>query len=113
MAEQTWYYARSGQQAGPVTLAALQGLVRSGEVSPSDLVWSEGMADWHPASAVAALSSHIAAVDSDAGEYGLAPDPVPHQTAPAHPYAQAPAAGGYAAPMSGYPQQQVYAPPGV
>lgn len=36
-------------------LAALQGLTASGQLRPSDLVWSEGMSAWQPAGQVAGL----------------------------------------------------------
>lgn len=41
-----WYYSASGQQQGPVSPAELEGLVRSGAVTPETLVWREGMPDW-------------------------------------------------------------------
>jgi TM2 domain-containing membrane protein YozV len=46
MAEAEWYYSQNGQQQGPVTLEALQGMVRAGQVTASDLAWKPGMANW-------------------------------------------------------------------
>ncbi len=48
----TWYYADAGRQVGPVEEAALDDLVRTGVVRDDTLVWSEGMANWQPHSAV-------------------------------------------------------------
>ena len=47
-----WYYADRGRQAGPVGEAELDELVRSGSLASSALVWSEGMADWKPYTAL-------------------------------------------------------------
>lgn len=44
-----WYYAKSGQQNGPITRAELESRVTRGELAPDDLVWSEGMAGWQSA----------------------------------------------------------------
>lgn len=51
-----WYYARDGQQAGPVSSQQLQQLAASGKLKPSDPVWREGMTSWSPASGVAGLT---------------------------------------------------------
>ncbi len=48
MADQ-WYYAKNGQQLGPVNRDTLQDLATSGQLAPSDLVWTEGMPAWVPA----------------------------------------------------------------
>lgn len=44
-----WFYARSGQQFGPVTFEEVRGTARNGVLGPDDYVWSSGMADWKPA----------------------------------------------------------------
>lgn len=44
-----WWYTRGGRREGPVPRERLVDLVRAGWLGPSDLVWSEGMADWIPA----------------------------------------------------------------
>jgi len=41
-----WFYAIAGQQAGPVTDAQLDELLRSGKINQDTVVWREGMADW-------------------------------------------------------------------
>jgi hypothetical protein len=52
-----WYYSKDGMQLGPVTDAEIRGKIASGEISPSDLVWKEGMRDWLPAGQVGELSA--------------------------------------------------------
>jgi hypothetical protein len=42
-----WYYASDGQQ-GPVDQSALDNLIQQGVVTPSTLVWREGMTTWQP-----------------------------------------------------------------
>ena len=44
-----WYYARAGQQLGPVDLTQLRAMLSAGQVAPEDLVWTEGMAQWQAA----------------------------------------------------------------
>jgi len=41
-----WYYTKNRQQMGPVSLEELQRMAGQGLLSPRDLVWQEGMADW-------------------------------------------------------------------
>lgn len=50
-----WHYAKNGVQLGPVEEAELRAKLDSGELSASDLVWSEGMAEWQPAGKVREL----------------------------------------------------------
>lgn len=72
-----WYYVDQGQQAGPVTDAQLEELVRSGKIQPNTLIWREGMANWQ-----AYREVH-------------APTPVsapPPPLAPSHPVGQGPEA---------------------
>jgi len=44
----SWYYAKDGQQAGPVAEEQLVPLVMSGQLTPSTPIWRAGMADWRP-----------------------------------------------------------------
>lgn len=44
----SWYYHLAGQQHGPVPLAELRSLVRSGRLNTSDLVWNDSLSDWMP-----------------------------------------------------------------
>ena len=51
-----WYYARSGQQSGPVTFEELCAIARNGGLDASrDLVWTSTMKDWTPAGKVEGL----------------------------------------------------------
>jgi hypothetical protein len=43
-----WFYAKQGQQIGPVSSGQLRELARAGHVLPTDLVWKQGMASWVP-----------------------------------------------------------------
>jgi TM2 domain-containing membrane protein YozV len=45
-----WYYAQNNERKGPVPLAKLKSMEKSGWLTPDDLVWRSGMADWQPAS---------------------------------------------------------------
>jgi uncharacterized membrane protein len=47
-----WFFAKNGQQNGPVTLEQLQELARSGGLDAKDLVWNSTMKDWMPAGQV-------------------------------------------------------------
>ncbi len=49
---QGWYVARDGQQEGPFDWPVLQKLAADHELKPDDLIWTEGAADWVPASSV-------------------------------------------------------------
>lgn len=51
-----WYYAKGGQQHGPVPAEELMALLKSGGLDPNnDLVWNPSMPDWRPASQVSEL----------------------------------------------------------
>ncbi len=53
-----WYYANSGERAGPVTESEFLDLRRSGQIGAQTLVWREGMTGWQPLSeAIAAAAS--------------------------------------------------------
>ncbi|MBI5386990.1 MAG: DUF4339 domain-containing protein [Verrucomicrobia bacterium] len=43
-----WYYARNGQQQGPVTDEEFAGLVNSNVITEDTLVWHAGLANWQP-----------------------------------------------------------------
>jgi hypothetical protein len=53
-----WYYLRAGQQRGPMNIRALQGLLESGALPPTTLVWTASQPDWQPANATALLGNH-------------------------------------------------------
>jgi hypothetical protein len=80
MAESGWYYAANGQRVGPVTFDQLRRLTTSGQIAANDLVWTEGMADWQPASGIPSLMP-----------------PVPHYQAVQSHYPQPPVGYSYVA----------------
>lgn len=43
-----WYYARSGEQVGPIESDVFARLAGEGAIGPDTLVWREGMTDWAP-----------------------------------------------------------------
>jgi len=48
-----WYrVSRGGESFGPYRLQDLQAYIASGQVAPTDMVWTEGMTGWSPASQV-------------------------------------------------------------
>jgi len=54
-AEQQWYFARAGQQQGPFPESTLRQLLATGQLSPADAVWRQGMPQWAPAGSVPGL----------------------------------------------------------
>ncbi|GDX98449.1 antifreeze protein, type I [Phycisphaerae bacterium] len=52
----------NGIQAGPFDQSGLVGKVRSGELTPSSLVWRQGMQQWAPASSVGELAAVFTSV---------------------------------------------------
>ena len=103
MAEFAWYYAKNGQQIGPVALEVVSELIRSGKLSAGDLVWTAGMEQWQPALTV----PHFEAVCARAA--ATAPFPVVQPAGAGDPYQQQPVAN-YAQPeMLSYGHQIPYA----
>lgn len=86
-----WYYAKDGQQLGPVTAEAIKASLASGQLSTSDLVWQDGWGDWRKISAVPELSppkavakprntaaaSAVASGHSQSGAYASPAAPAP------------------------------------
>lgn len=98
-ADTKWFYTRGGQQNGPVALAELQVLMSRGQVSATDLVWREGMAQWTAARNVAELAGSLSAK--------AAPSPAPASLLPSAPLPAAPIQVGYYAPGAGMPPRAV------
>lgn len=91
-----WYYAKDGVQHGPTTEGDLRTKLESGELSATDLVWRDGMAEWQPASEVAEFAVSLPAPEpaSESGDASAsAPSmaPSPYQTPQSE--VAAPAAG--------------------
>ncbi len=55
--ERLWYYARGQEQNGPINEAELKALLASGQITGSDLVWTDGMASWAKAESVPDLTA--------------------------------------------------------
>jgi hypothetical protein len=54
-----WHYTASGQRHGPISSVELKQLAATGQISPADLVWKEGLANWVAASSIKGLFSPI------------------------------------------------------
>ena len=52
---QEWYYSVDGGQKGPISPGELKKLAEAGDISQTDLVWKEGMAEWVPAKTIKGL----------------------------------------------------------
>jgi hypothetical protein len=50
-----WYYATHGDPIAPIGLENLQSLISTAGLTPTDLVWTEGMAKWQPAAEIPEL----------------------------------------------------------
>ncbi len=48
-----YWLARDGQQYGPFSIEEIRQQAAQGQTQPSDLVWTEGMAEWEPLAKVA------------------------------------------------------------
>jgi hypothetical protein len=59
-----WYFDRDGERQGPVTSQQLRAMASRGLVTPSTLVWRDGLDEWTPASKIPGLFDHKA---SEAG----------------------------------------------
>jgi hypothetical protein len=84
----TWYYARGGQQSGPVSEDDLRRMLATGELSADSMIWADGMAAWAQVRTVPQLAS----ASADPSAAGYAPD-AGYGADPA-----SAAAGGYAQP---------------
>jgi hypothetical protein len=113
-----WYYAKQGQQQGPVDSDTLKDMLAAGELSETDLVWKEGMPEWIPAASVPELSSPAAAEEASSSALPVAPAPTPTvQAAPAQtsvsPSSQVSGEQALAQPQAGLAQGVPQATPGL
>jgi hypothetical protein len=97
-----WYYAKNGAQHGPVALEDMKSRIAMGEISPTDLAWREGMADWLPVSGISELKVEAPPARMDAQPSYPVQAPAPTASAPVEPY-RAPGA----APIPGAAGQMV------
>src|SRR5437660_1166862 len=89
-----WHYTRNGKQVDPVSAADLKLLAASGQISPTDMVWREGMAAWVPASSLKGL------ITSAVAPPPLAPPPLPYEPPPYSPGSETRACAFCRKPMS-------------
>lgn len=98
-----WYYTQRNERHGPVSPAKLKSLAAEGWLTPTDLVWKEGMPNWVPAGKVRGLFANplvrtltspvdgvVATSPADAATLPQAKPPAPRQTGVA-PSARSPA----------------------
>lgn len=52
-----WYYSKGAIQLGPLSQGELAAKIASGEITPVDLVWREGMAAWLPVASMPELNA--------------------------------------------------------
>lgn len=79
-----WYYGKEAQQFGPIDEATLRARIAAGEVSGSDLVWTEGMVEWIPLSKVSQFSGPASqAGSSESPEKYVTDDPASPYAPPA------------------------------
>lgn len=64
---QEWFVSKEGRRDGPYSFTQLRRMFREGSLDPTDMVWSEGMAQWMQAGQVPGL------VDADAALPPLTP----------------------------------------
>jgi hypothetical protein len=66
--DKLWYYTQGASQEkkGPVPEAEIKSLVAGGQIHAADLLWSEGMANWAPLSALPQLQSEHTTLPSPA-----------------------------------------------
>lgn len=93
-----WYYAKNGHQNGPVPTEDMIDRIAMGEISPTDLAWCEGMADWLPVAQIPQLQVAPPVKPE-------APAAAPVGAAPASPYQTPAAAAPAASPSYAVPGQ--------
>jgi formylglycine-generating enzyme len=68
---QEWYFAKGDKRYGPVSASQLKELAITGRLSPNDIVWKQGMAQWSEARIVRGLFPTLPS--------SLTPPPLPAQ----------------------------------
>lgn len=54
--EVEWYFQRDGERAGPVPQSRLTAMIAAHELTPYDMVWSEGLSEWMPIQSLPGLA---------------------------------------------------------
>lgn len=78
-----WFYESGGQRQGPVSPAALKQLAIKGRITPSTLIWKEGLPQWTQAKVIRGLFT--AESTSSPAPAPLDPPPSPSLALPAQP----------------------------
>ena len=83
-----WFYAKDGQQIGPVEFSEIERLRAEGQLTDDTLVWQQGMANWVKLSTVSRAAVEKAAVEvpADSTLPPIAPQPVPNGPTPVPDY---------------------------
>jgi hypothetical protein len=68
MSDRVWYYASGGQQRGPVKTGELKRLAVADQLRPTDLVWTDNMANWAPAGTIKGLFPEPTATTAESAE---------------------------------------------
>ena len=71
-----WYYAKGNQQHGPVSAADIKALAQSGQLTPQDMVRTDGMTEWKPAASVKGLFGSPTVSPPPIPQSVVAPPPV-------------------------------------
>ncbi len=71
-----WHVGRGGQSTGPYSTEQLREMAAAGRISPGDLVWKEGMAEWADCATVQGLFPATRTAESSPG----GPDWNPYQS---------------------------------
>jgi hypothetical protein len=62
-----WFYGKDGTQHGPVSDQEIGGLLQSGQIDGTTIIWREGMADWLPISQVPEFQSTVTPASTGGG----------------------------------------------
>lgn len=92
-----WFYAKDGEQHGPVEADDIRSRLSSGDLSNGTLVWKEGMSQWSPLGEVLELREPV---PSGGGQSA------PTASAAANPYSPPTNQMGHSAPQLVAPVQQ-------
>jgi hypothetical protein len=99
-----YHYSRGGQSYGPVSVEQLRQLAATGQLSATDLVWRDGLAEWVPAGRLKGLFGPAAGPAAPASPAAHA---APH---PAIPSPAASAGHAPAAPVAGSAARPAFPP---
>ena len=83
-----WFYAKDGQQIGPVEFSEIERLRAEGQLTDDTLVWQQGMANWVKLSTVSRAAVEKAAVEvpADSTLPPIAPQPLSNGPTPVPDY---------------------------